>query len=292
MSFYRTCFGGLCLLVIVEGCTSHQHQSKFGAQSFQQTSALPSSQPSRLPLLPREQSNKLYVNFCSTCHGVDGRANTDLARDLNPPPMDFYQCNFKYRSTPSGSLPLSDDLLRTLYVGIPGSAMPSFAALLSFSSLSSLTREVQERCDRFGREEPDPPLHVPPPTLYQPSSVAQGQAIYVREKCASCHGETGRGNGPAANTLKDVLGRSIQPRDYTQGIFRSGFRRDDIYRAFSTGLDGTPMPALPDMVNAQDRWHLTNYIVSFSYQRHRVWRAAEIAPSWYEPIRAWRLPWR
>ena len=84
----------------------------------------------------------------------------------------------------------------------------------------------------------------------------------------------------------------MRPRDYTRGVFRSGFWRIDIYRAFSTGLDGTPMPAMPARVSPAARWDLTNYIVSRSADREALVRYLSETPSWYEPTQAWRLPWR
>ena len=88
------------------------------------------------------------------------------------------------------------------------------------------------------------------------------------------------------------MGRPIRPRDHTAGVFRSGFSRADIYRAFSTGLDGTPMPALPGAVSARDRWDLTHYIVSLSDRGAARLRALAQPPTWYEPARTRGLPWR
>ena len=60
---------------------------------------------------------------------------------FSPAPSDLSRCNFKQRSTPSGTLPKDDDLLRTLYVGLPGSAMPSFGDVLSVPVLRALVVE-------------------------------------------------------------------------------------------------------------------------------------------------------
>jgi cytochrome c oxidase cbb3-type subunit 2 len=182
--------------------------------------------------------------------------------------------------------------MRTLVVGLPGSAMPSFGALLPPRALEALVLDVKERCDRFSEERPEPALSFSRPPLYTEESAARGHVVYQREKCGSCHGSVGRGDGPAARTLKDLSGRPVHPRDYTRGVFRGGFRRLDLCRAFSTGLDGTPMPALPGAVSQDDRWDLTHYLVSLSHDRSKVLRAMEVAPSWYEPMRAWGLPWR
>jgi cytochrome c oxidase cbb3-type subunit 2 len=240
----------------------------------------------------KEAGERTYRALCRSCHDDDGGGQTALGRDLDPSPSDLTQCNFKYRSTPSGSLPTDDDLLRTLYVGIPGTAMPSFAQLISMPAMRALSREVKARCDRFGREEPGEPIPPPGWELYSEASTRRGRGIYKREGCSACHGEKGEGDGPAAHTLKDASGAPIRPRNYTEGLFRSGFARADIYRAFSTGLDGTPMPALPESVTARDRWDLTHYIVSTSKGRGRLLRTLEQDATWFEPVYTWRLPWR
>jgi mono/diheme cytochrome c family protein len=281
------CRGALLLLFLLGACAGRAERAA-GPQPL-----LAASRPAAAaPTLPREQGARLWAGLCRSCHGDAGKGDTELAEHLKPFPADLTRCNFKLRSTPSGSLPLDDDLLRTLYVGLPGSAMPAFAELLPLPALRALVREVRQRCDRFVHERPDEPLAIGRPGLYDAASVERGQRVYAREKCASCHGDAGRGDGPAARALKDVGGRSLRPRDYSAGVFRGGFQRRDIYRAFSTGLDGTPMPALPDSILAADRWDLTHFIVSLSHRRSSLLRGLEQPPTWYEPVRAGGLPWR
>jgi hypothetical protein len=78
-----------------------------------------------------------------------------------------------------------------------------------------------------------------------------------------CHGEAGRGEGPSAPTLKDDLGHPIRAADLTyRWTFRGGPRREDVFRTFSTGLNGTPMPSFFDSVSEADRWALTDYVYS------------------------------
>jgi len=241
---------------------------------------------------PPSEGQRLYAALCSSCHGEGGSAGTPLAADLDPPPGDLTRCNFKLRSTPSGDLPTDRDLVRTLYVGLPGSAMPSFGDVLPLPALRALAQQVKQRCGRFAEEEAGEPLPVLDGPGAGTASAAAGARIYRQQGCHSCHGERGEGDGPAATRLRDALGRPIQPRDHTRGVFRSGFRAADVYRAFSTGLDGTPMPALPEGVSSLDRWHLTRYIVSLSARRSRLMRALRERPTWYEPALTRRPPWR
>ncbi len=251
------------------------------------------SQPAARVASP-ETGRRLYAALCSSCHGADGRGDTALGRELDPPAADLTACNFKYRSTPSGSLPTDADLLRALYVGLPGTSMPSLADRVSLPALRALVAQVKARCRRFAEERPEPALPRPKnPVAYSAASVARGRVIYREQKCANCHGEEGRGDGPAAATLKDLQGKPARPRVHADGVFRSGFRRRDIYRAFSTGLDGTPMPALTATgLDEASRWDLANFIVSLSHGRSRVWRFLGQRPTWYEPAASWGLQTR
>ena len=48
---------------------------------------------------------------------------------VEPYPRDFRRGTFKFKSTPVGKKPTRQDIHRTLYEGIPGTAMPSFRAI-------------------------------------------------------------------------------------------------------------------------------------------------------------------
>ena len=75
----------------------------------------------------------------------------------------------------------------------------------------------------------------------------------------------GTGNGPSASTLRDNWGNPIAPRNFTHGgnDMKSGPAPQDMYKAFSTGLDGTPMPSYADFLNPDQRWDLVHYVMSF-----------------------------
>jgi len=68
----------------------------------------------------------LYQRYCMYCHGEFGDGRGESAAYLNPKPRDFTRANFKCRSTPSGSLPLDQDLYDTISRGIHASGMPSW----------------------------------------------------------------------------------------------------------------------------------------------------------------------
>ena len=71
----------------------------------------------------------IYRKHCVPCHGMTGNGLGAAAMMLEPYPRDFRRGSFKFKSTPTGSKPTKDDLIKTLTQGIPGTAMPSFLAL-------------------------------------------------------------------------------------------------------------------------------------------------------------------
>ncbi|MBF0473992.1 MAG: cytochrome c, partial [Nitrospirae bacterium] len=78
-------------------------------------------------------------------------------------------------------------------------------------------------------------------------------------KCVECHGNEGKGDGPKSNTLKDDWGDQVIPFDFTSGATKMGFDPKNIYKAFSTGLDGSGMPSYGDSLSEDERWNLVSY---------------------------------
>jgi mono/diheme cytochrome c family protein len=111
--------------------------------------------------------------------------------------------------------------------------------------------------------QPAKPVTVPPEPPLTLDSVVRGKELYTTLQCASCHGETGAGDGPSAPTLKDSFGIPIVPRDFSSGAFRGGATGADLYTRIAVGLGGTPMVAYPDdVLKPEDRWALVHYIQS------------------------------
>ncbi|MEK9137498.1 MAG: c-type cytochrome, partial [Bacteroidota bacterium] len=189
-----------------------------------------------------EAGKALYVRYCSTCHGMDGKGDGSAAVYLNPKPRDFTRGIFKFQSTPSGSLPTDADLHRTLKNGMPGSAMPAWDRL-SDQQRSDLIAYLKILSERFTTEKPTDILTIDTEPVQTPEMVKSGKAVYALSGCWNCHGKTGAGDGPSAEALADDFGRSIKPYNFTRaGAFKGGGTPKDIYRTFSTGIGGTPMP--------------------------------------------------
>lgn len=71
----------------------------------------------------------LYREHCAVCHGLNGNGRGPAAAMQNPYPRDFRMGIYKFKSTARAARPTRMDLIRALHAGLPGSSMPSFAAV-------------------------------------------------------------------------------------------------------------------------------------------------------------------
>lgn len=206
---------------------------------------------------------------CVRCHGAKGKGDgysIGYLRSLKehaPRPRDFTVGVYKFRSTPSGDLPTDEDLFRTITKGIPG-LMPSFAGLTP-QERWQLVYYVKSFYPDFAEEEREP-IRIGIPIPSSTTSIRRGEKVYQELKCWTCHGTGGMGDGKKAAKLKDDIGRKILPANLTMpNLFKNGSSKEDIYRTFMTGLNGTPMPTYEDSIeNVEDAWHLVNYVLSLS----------------------------
>jgi cytochrome c oxidase cbb3-type subunit I/II len=205
----------------------------------------------------------VYQRYCLSCHGAQGNGQGEAAEYMAIKPRDYRQGTFKWRSTPSGSLPLDADLEHTLLTGLYGTYMPTWSAL-DERSRRDVIAYIKTFAPRFATEKPEAAIVIPPDPGYSDASVKRGGAVFQKYNCSQCHGSGGQGDGPSAHELKDDWGNAIVPYDLTKGHVKCGDRGTDIYRVFMTGLAGTPMPTFADSMNAADAWDLVHFIQSLS----------------------------
>ena len=206
---------------------------------------------------------QVYMQSCAACHGAEGDGKGPQAYRLGTKPRDFTSGLYKFRFTPSGSLPLEDDVVRTLKQGVRATSMlPQLH--LSDREILSVTEYLKTFSRRFEDEKPGPALKIPPLPPLTSELIAAGRAKFEEAGCAECHGPDARGNGPSAKELKDHWGNAILPSDLTLKPFKSGQRPEDLYRSIATGLDGTPMPSYEGALSPEERWALVGYIFSIA----------------------------
>lgn len=215
-----------------------------------------------------KQGSRLYKQYCVDCHGKEGDGLGTGAKDLGLICRDFTKAVFKFRTTPSGYLPTDDDLYRTLSQGIRLSMEPE-KNMRPFKDLSpqkrwALVHYIKTFSDRWqDPDELEEPIEIPEPPPATPERVASGRVLWGKVQCAHCHGDGGKGDGPSAPGLKDHRGNPIRPADFTNPeLIKGGNRPEDIYRTFTTGLDGTPMPSYSDALSDDQRWDLVYYVLS------------------------------
>ena len=205
----------------------------------------------------------LYQKLCSQCHGEKGDGQGVAAPRLLPRPRDFTAGKFKIRHTPSGALPTDEDLEHIIRVGMPYTSMPAWKHL-SDGQIKELVAAVKSFSPDFANKEKAPkPVEIPKAPAFSQESAKKGKEVYARIGCPACHGQLGRGDGTSAPTLKDDWNHPIRPADLTKRwTFRGGPTREDIYRTFTTGVNGTPMPSFAESLSDAERWQLVDYITS------------------------------
>lgn len=189
------------------------------------------------------RGGRVYSRACAACHGAAGNGGGPAARHLNPRPRDFTSGTYKFRSTPTGTLPTDEDLYRTVTSGIPMTMMPAFEDLLTERERRDVVAYIKSFSERFRKHSPGKPIDIPREPDATPQSIAEGKSIYIIMACWVCHGARGDGDGTLANSLKDDWGYKIEPFDFTTGSFKGGKDDRSIFRTFDTGLNGTPMPS-------------------------------------------------
>jgi copper transport protein len=88
-----------------------------------------------------------------------------------------------------------------------------------------------------------------PPTR---ASLERGQEVY-EQNCLACHGQYGRGDGPA--------GRVLRPPPADLQLHSTAHTEGQLYWWISKGVPGSAMPAWEERLSEEDRWNVLNYIV-------------------------------
>ncbi|MBN8850968.1 MAG: c-type cytochrome [Sphingobacteriales bacterium] len=101
--------------------------------------------------------------------------------------------------------------------------------------------------------------NVKNPVAGNPSAIVEAKALYTTN-CGPCHGEKGKGDGPAA------AGLNPRPADHTS---ESVQKQTDgaIFWKLSEGRN--PMPGYKKIFNEQQRWGLVAYIRTLAKGRKK-----------------------
>jgi len=88
-----------------------------------------------------------------------------------------------------------------------------------------------------------------------PENIAKGKAIYEgKGTCFTCHGNTGKGDGPAGAALDPT------PRDFTNAEFHKVRTEGEMFWVIKNGSPGTGMISYnPAMINDEETWQVILY---------------------------------
>jgi len=124
----------------------------------------------------------------------------------------------------------------------------------------SETRQVAPANQDFSKntwELPEDADKTKNPVAATPESIAKGKELYLaREKgnCIFCHGETGAGNEASMPRLRR------KPADLTNKERMSVMSDGELFWKITKGILGIMPAGERKMPEAEERWHVVNYI--------------------------------
>lgn len=254
------------------------------------TQATPPGDPATPAAASRDEllaaGKQVFNTYCASCHGEAGDGNGLAARFLFPTPRNFREAKLRLVTT-ANRIPSDDDLMHVIDRGMPGSAMFPFEHLSESDrkALVAYVRQftragVEDRLRRVSEEageqidaaelaedvdrltDPGKAIEIPASlSAIADESIARGRQLYLKQGCASCHGENGKGDG--VQEQRDDDGSPTSPRDYTRGIFKGGGEHEPLYARTLLGMPGSPMPSSDNLKPAEIA-DLVNYLKSLS----------------------------
>ncbi len=191
-----------------------------------------------LPRLPLDlrAGRALYAANCATCHGDLGLGDGPGARGMRPAPPAIGSADSMSEVTPAL-------LYRVISVGIPGTQMPAWGSRLM----------PQDRWNLVAY------LHSLRTTQ---SARLEGEGLFL-QRCASCHGVGGLGQGSVSHALTRL------PPEVGSLAWQAERSDAQIARVVRNGTPGTAMPPSRELSDAEVA-KVVAYLRSLATQRSAV----------------------
>jgi mono/diheme cytochrome c family protein len=215
----------------------------------------PPSQQLKNPLELNRQNaasgRRIFYRMCVTCHGMDGKGNTEMVKSLKAKPSDFTVGKFKYGQ--------SDGELFTLIQSGTPNGMTPYSNVLKERQIWQVIHYIRSLDPKkeVGNEaliEAEPILENPIP--FSSASAARGKQFYARF-CIKCHGANGKGDTEMREFLK------THPSNLADSDWTFGNRDGDLFKVIKEGTDND-MEAFADRLTDERIWHVVNYVRSLN----------------------------
>ncbi|MCB9896875.1 MAG: cytochrome c [Planctomycetes bacterium] len=238
-----------------------------------------------------------YIQYCASCHGLEGDGYGRSAQHLRPPPRDFRVGKFKFTKVGVENLPSDQALVDLVKKGLDGTPMYPWALtegqlLDVIQYIKSLSPPESGWRDVYAVVKGPVDIGEDPWTNDVQGAVARGEIVYHNVGCFNCHpgyvtparideivtGEGGIAKGSyredltlpkiVPNTMYQVQGykTSILPPDFTWHSIRAGRDRQgnlsalEIARTVGSGIAGSGMPQWKGSMPDKDIWAIGYYV--------------------------------
>jgi mono/diheme cytochrome c family protein len=183
------------------------------------------------PIVPPNLQNgaKIYNQECAQCHGTLGLGDGPQAAQLSVPVATLGLSDFSRQYTPA-------EWYRVVKQGNMERFMPAFANLTDRQRWDVVAYAMS--------------------LSTSDSLIARGKTLF-QENCSTCHGLSGKGDGPDAADL------STPPVDFTDQSKMAQTSAASLYQAISSGI-APDMPAFLNTLDDNERWALVSYLRSLT----------------------------
>ncbi len=164
------------------------------------------------------EGRTIFQQSCATCHGATGRGDGPAAAGMNPRPPAIGTADHMRGITPAL-------MFRITSIGIAGTPMAGFAGTLTPDQRWNVVAYVNTL--RTTREQ-----------------QLEGEGLFT-QRCASCHGVTGAGDGTLARSLTKL------PPEIGTVAWQVEHSDEQVALVVREGMPGTAMPASRDLSDAQ-----------------------------------------